>query len=349
MAKTTSLVFVLYDGIEHSIFEGQVLDPLLKKLKKDKTLIVTLVSFEKHFPSEKTLKRLKTQHPRLFLKLFRKTFFLGWFSLTWGAWQLRSYLYSFKSYTLIARGPLAGIIAQNAFTQKCRNLILQARGLLAEEHRFSNTKRSYLIQWIYTLRTKQLAYWEYKAYEYKSTISFTIQTVSDALKQHLKKQYNLTESMFTCAQPEDIPDTITPAQRATLRSTFRAKLKIPNDHTVYVYNGSAKPWQCPRETVLFFKQQVKTNSKTFLLVLTYDVKVFKQICKQENLPLSTYKIITVSHKNILSYLCVADQGILLREKNIINWVSRPTKYLEYKAARLSVIHNHTVAFIKQDH
>lgn len=348
MAKTTWLVFVLYDGIEHSIFEGQVLNPLLKKLKKDKELSITLVSFEKQYPSKKKLNTLKNHHPRLFIKLFQKTFFVGWISLAWGAWQLRSYLRSFKSYTLMARGPLAGIITQNAFTSECHNIVLQARGLLAEEHHFSHTKHSFLIGWIYALRTKQLAYWEHKAYNYKPTIPFTIQTVSNALKQHLKQHYNLSKSIFSCAQLEDIPKTIAPAQRTTLRSIFRAKLKISENHTVYVYNGSAKPWQCPKETVLFFNQQRKVDSKAFLLVLTHDIKIFKKICKQEKLPLSTYKIITVSHKNILSYLCVADQGILLREKNIINWVSRPTKYLEYKAAGLSIIHNHTIAFIEQE-
>lgn len=348
MTKTTSLVFVLYDGIEHSIFEGQVLDPLLKKLKKDKTLIVTLISFEKKYPSEKKLHFLKKLHPRLFLKIFKKTFFLGWPSLALGAWQLHGYLRPFKPYTLMARGPLAGIITQNAFTPQCRNLILQARGLLAEEHRFSHAKDSFLMRWMYALRTQQLAYWERKAYKYKSNKSFTIQTVSDALKKHLIQQYNLPESIFDDAQSEDIPHTIIPAQRAILRSSFRNKLKISPKHIVYVYNGSAKSWQCPHETIVFFKEQLATNPNAFLLILTPDIKIFKKICKKEKLPFHSYKILTVSHRKIFSYLCTGDYGILLREKNILNWVSRPTKYLEYKAANLPVIHNHTVAFIEQD-
>ncbi len=348
MAKTTSLVFVLYDGIEHSIFEGQVLDPLLKKLKKNRTLTITLVSFERKFPSEKKIQTLKNRHPRLSLKLFKKTFFLGWPSLAFGSWQLNRYLNPFKTYTLMARGPLAGVIAKNAFTPTCRNIILQARGLLAEEHRFSHAKCSFLIHWLYELRTQQLTYWERKAYKNKLNIGFTIQTVSNALKEHLAQQYNLSDNAFENAQLEDMPTVIIPAQRASLRSTFRSKLNIPDDHTVYVYNGSAKPWQCPHETVLFFKQQLKTNTKAFLLILTPDIKLFRKMCKRELLPATTYKIITVSHKNIFSYLCTADYGILLREKNTLNWVSRPTKYLEYKAVGLSIIHNHTVAFIEQD-
>lgn len=348
MAKTTSLVFVLYDGIEHSIFGGQVLAPLLKKLVRNKSLIVTLISFEKTYPSEKKINSLQKLHPRLHIKLFRKTFFLGWLSLIFGSQQLYSYLEPLKEYILIARGPLAGLIAQKARTQTCTHLTLQARGLLAEEHAFSYTQRSFIIRWIYALRTQQLAYWEQKAYKYKTTLPFTIQAVSNALKSYLIIRYNLSESTITCNQQDDTPIPIKPAQRTTLRSTLRTKLKIPKDCSVYVYNGSAKPWQCPEETILFFKKQREQNPHAFLLLLTTDIKIFKKICRQQKLPLNTYKIITVSHKNVLSYLCVADQGILLREKNIINWVSRPTKYLEYKAAGLSIIHNHTVAFIEQE-
>lgn len=348
MTKTTSLVFVLYDGIEHSVFEGQVLAPLLKKLARNKELVITIISFEKIYPSEKKLLYLKSIHPRLHIKLFRKTFFLGWISLTVGAWQLYSYLKKFKEYTLIARGPLAGIIAQKALTEKCTSFIIQARGLLAEEYRFTHARSSFIMKWVHLLRARQLNYWEKQAYSYQATVPFSIEAVSIALKNYLIQYYHLAEHIFFFNHQDDTPKSIKPAQRISLRSTLREKLKIPENAYVYVYNGSAKSWQCPQETVQFFKEQLTHNKNAFLLLLTADLKLFKKICKEQNLPLTSYRIITVSHKNILPYLCTADQGILLREKNIINWVSRPTKYLEYKAAGLPVVHNHTVAFLDQE-
>ena len=162
MAKTTPLVFVLYDGIEHSVFEGQVLDPLLKKLSRDKTLTATLVSFETEHPPKKSIKKLNSLHPRLTITIFKKTFFLGWISLAIGSWQLQSILSQLKYYTVIARGPLAGLIAKKTVTHHCSQLILQARGLLAEEHRFICKNKSFFTQWIYKIRTYQLAYWEKK-------------------------------------------------------------------------------------------------------------------------------------------------------------------------------------------
>ncbi|MFT6765164.1 MAG: hypothetical protein ACJAZS_000031 [Alteromonas naphthalenivorans] len=348
MAKTASLVFVLYDGIEHSIFEGQVLDPLLKKLGRNKTLTATLVSFEKKYPSTQKINRLNKLHPRLSLKLFKKTIFLGWPSLALGAWQLKTFLTVLTHYSLIARGPLAGLITQRALTSHCMNLTLQARGLLAKEYAFSTTNSSFFTYWLHRLRTYQLAYWEQEAYTYKATVAFKIQIVSKALQDYLITTYTLPSKIFTYNQHDDTPIAIKPAQRTTLRSALRTKLKIPSNAYVYVYNGSAKPWQCPTQTIIFFKDQLKKKPNSFLLLLTTDLKIFKNICKQEKLCLSCYKIITVSHKNILSYLCVADEGILLREQNILNWVSRPTKYLEYKAAGLPVIHNNTIAFVQQE-
>ena len=37
--------------------------------------------------------------------------------------------------------------------------------------------------------------------------------------------------------------------------------------------------------------------------------------------------------------------MLVREKDIINCVSRPTKMLEYQSAGLKIVHNNTVAWL----
>ena len=49
--------------------------------------------------------------------------------------------------------------------------------------------------------------------------------------------------------------------------------------------------------------------------------------------------------DVIKYLCAADAGILLRKKDVVNWVARPTKILEYRAAGLKIIHNDTVAML----
>jgi hypothetical protein len=48
---------------------------------------------------------------------------------------------------------------------------------------------------------------------------------------------------------------------------------------------------------------------------------------------------------IYHYLAAADIGIIFRKPHIINWISRPTKILEYQAVGLKIIHNNTVAML----
>ena len=46
------LLVVIYDGIENSVFQSQVLAPLKKRLDVEQDLYATLISFEKTFPRE---------------------------------------------------------------------------------------------------------------------------------------------------------------------------------------------------------------------------------------------------------------------------------------------------------
>jgi len=48
------------------------------------------------------------------------------------------------------------------------------------------------------------------------------------------------------------------------------------------------------------------------------------------------------------YLAAADYGLLFRHKDIINWVSRPTKMLEYQAVGLKIIHNNTIEWLSEN-
>ncbi len=80
-------------------------------------------------------------------------------------------------------------------------------------------------------------------------------------------------------------------------------------------------------------------------MLTQDTDYFAALCVKHVLPSHSYHIIFVPHHEIYHYLAAADAGIIFREAHIINWVSRPTKILEYQAVGLKIIHNNTVAML----
>ena len=66
------------------------------------------------------------------------------------------------------------------------------------------------------------------------------------------------EHTITIAQ-NDIPPHIDADHLAQWRKEIRIKLNISLNAIVYCYNGSAKPWQCPNETIAYFKTQRAKN------------------------------------------------------------------------------------------
>lgn len=172
----------------------------------------------------------------------------------------------------------------------------------------------------------------------------TIEAVSPALKDYLITTFNSTPTSIIIAQ-DDIPEPIDSETKKTWRVAMRTQLNIAPTTHVYCYNGSLKPWQCPEETLKFFKQQLVKNNDSFLLMLTQDVQQAQKLITSYHVSKKHYAIYSVKHTDIYRYLAACDTGIIMRTPHIINWVSRPTKILEYKAVNLAIVHNNTVSYL----
>lgn len=346
--KHTPLIFVLYDGIGNSVFEGQVLKPLLQKLDKDANQKIYVISFESKFP--KDLIASLPKHERLNLIITKKIPFIGKPTIKYATYQLRKILKNFCSYQLIARGPLAGLICwQSLDDKKCSSFTLQARGLLAEEYNYTTrSEKLFLKKYVHKIRELQFKSLESKAYQHlKVNVNFTIETVSPALKEYLFNTYQINPSLISIAH-EDIPTIIPADQLAIWRTEMRNKLHIPHDAKVYCYNGSMKSWQCPELIISNFKKCLSEHeNKAFLLILTHDVKQFSDLLHASGIEPKSYQIHQVMHADIYRYLSACDVGFLYREMHIMNWISRPTKALEYHASGLHIEHNNTIAWLNQ--
>lgn len=339
------ILFILYDSITNSVFEGQILAPLLHKIATEKCN-VHIISFERALPHKAVLDALKQYEPLLTVTCIKRMPFLGAFSLYFERQNLNK-LIPKEPYSLIVRGPLAALCAQ-PLIKHSTEYIIQARGLLADEYRYTHHTTVWYKKPLHRLRAYQLAYYEKKGYRTIGSAPYQgyIESVSTALSKHLADVCTLSLSYFKRAY-DDVPQPLTQEQKNTFKITIREQLHIPKAAFVYVYNGSAKPWQCPLETVCYFKKQYIKNRKCFLLILSQDVHTFKAICQQYNIPHFAYRILTIEHTKVLSYLCAADCGIILRKHHIINWVSRPTKVLEYQAAHIPIYHNNTIALLTE--
>lgn len=326
---------IIYDGIANSVFHSQVLMPFLKKIPKGQRGL--LISFERSQPHADLLASI-TRHKNIDLIILKKLPFIGSLSLRYAAYQLNNALSTYSIISTIARGPLAGWIAGHTKQLRTTKITIQARGLAAAEYEYTHKQES----WFHRFRA-----WQYRSIERWTFGAFapnalvTISCVSDTLKAYLVEHFQCPPAKIAVAT-DDIPKMITPARVASWRSELRASLGIAQDTYVYVYNGSAKPWQCPDETVSFFKRIYKRNEQTFLLILSQDTQQFLDLIEEVDLPENAYKVLNVAYEQVYHYLAAADAGIIFRESHPINWVSRPTKVLEYQAVGLKIIHNNTI-------
>jgi hypothetical protein len=359
------LTFIIYDGIQNSVFESQVLLPLLSLIEQTPNLEATLVSFEKQRPSNQLLTSRIPAHDRLHLVLCRRLPFFGSWSLRLAVFQLQRLLKFIPCNHIITRGPLAGQVALTALNQLARRhperlrtestikfpeVTIQARGLCAEEHRY--TLKGQQLSWFARLKNKfiynSLKKIEWQAYRNKRATDYpnqvTIEAVSTALKDYLVATFRADPSKITIAT-RDIPKATAPAQVARWRIEVRQELGIPLTAVVYCYSGSFKAWQCARQTVAAFAYEYSRNKQCFMLVLTPDKEPFIAELERYKIPPANYRVITVRPADLYRYLSAGDYGMLLRERDVINWVSRPTKMLEYQAVGLKIVHNNTIAWL----
>lgn len=339
------LIFVLYDSITNSVFDGQIAQPLLKRQKNNPEQKIIIISFEKKNVID-SCKAIINRYPSLTFRVLSKNYFITRRSLAPATKQLGTILKTYESYSLIARGPMAGYVCLQAVQKtQCNHLTIQARGLLAEEYRYAKkSTTNFFLKMAQLWRAQQFAALELAVYKKQNhKLPIAIEVVSKALEDYLITTYHAdsTSIILACL---DIPAKLMQRDIQEWRSSIRNKLGIAQSTTIYCYNGSLKPWQCPRETLTYFKQEQLKNKDSFLLILTQDKAEFEQLIFQEKLE-KYCKIITLHHKDIYNYLAACDIGLVFREQSIVNWVSRPTKILEYQAVGLSIAHNNTIAML----
>lgn len=325
-------ITIIYDSITNAVFQSQVITPLLNNISKQPHQFHHLISFEKDI--------IEAPHyDHLTITLFKRYPYINSWSLWPAINQIKKYLQQLPSYSITARGPFAGYIALQAQDNRCKELIIQARGLAAQEYAYAHGRFSL----IHYLRIKMLHHLEKSVYStYQKHVS--IEAVSPALKKYLIETFNADPQIITIAQ-HDLPQTLSCNERSIHRQTIRDFLHIPDNKTVYCYSGSYKPWQCPKETFELFLTKYTDNPHAYLLILTPDPAPFQTHAQEMQLPPHSYQIHSVCQEKLLHYLAAADYGILLRKPHIINKVSRPTKALEYHAAGLKIIHNGTIDYI----
>jgi hypothetical protein len=334
-----TIIVIVTDSITNSVFESQLLIPLQKRMLHEQIHQAIIISFERKTINAELIQTIESQAPSIKLIVKKTIPFLGTWSLYPAILFVKKLLTDINEYQILARGPLAGYIASRAAPFNVP-LTIQARGLLAEEYDYTHKKTSPLLKRLAHIIRKKL-FFNLERTVYGSSNYHTIEVVSDALADYLVDVYKTDLTKITFAQ-YDMPDLISPQIKTEARPKIRHALNIPQQAYVICYSGSLKPWQCFDQTVSYLEKQIRQNPLTVLLVLTPDLEKAQQILSISGICSDHYRVCSIKPKQLVEYLAAADAGILYREKHIVNWVSRPTKALEYQAAMLPIIHNNTI-------
>ncbi len=339
-----NLVFVVYDSILNSVFDGQILKPLLKKLHNNECDTVYLVSFEKDIKFTHKFNEINNMHSNLQLVIFKRNFFISSHFLFFESRKLKKLLKTMRSYEIIARGSLAGVIAQKSLDVCCEKIIIQARGLLAEEYKYYHRNAPFILKLVYWWRTRQYFNVELQSYRKNQKFkNYFIEAVSNALKDFLVRTYQADTQKIFLAQ-WDVPQSFLPAQVMAWRKSTREIFGISEKAVVYCFAGAVKAWQCPDLVISFFEKKYEENKNSFFLIITFDVKEFSLKLSQV-LPVLSYHVLCSAHEQMYEYLSASDYGVVFREDTVVSWVARPVKAMEYHAVGLKIIHNQTVDWL----
>ncbi len=338
------LMVIIFDSITNSVFRGQLLQPIcLFELPRRP---VILLSYEQD-PAAPQLQALAhelrsygSQFGNFTLQLVRRVPLLDTLTTRFSVKHLRQITHQLTSYDILARGALAGALAIHDRHPSSTLITVQARGLIAQEYRYGK-KRTFVTR----ARTLLLDYCERRSYRRAATRG-TIEAVSPHLKEYLNTQWKIPLEKITIATRDKTPP-IALQQRSVWRTITRNELQIDGTAIVYCYAGSLHPWQCPDKVVAIFKEQLQKDSTSMLLILTQQPEQYRCYTEQAGIPVPAVRILTVPEKEVCRYLAAADIGLLFREPDIVNWVSRPTKLLEYDAVGLEIWHNGTIGYITE--
>jgi glycosyltransferase involved in cell wall biosynthesis len=155
--------------------------------------------------------------------------------------------------------------------------------------------------------------------------------VSNAFRQYLQSIYEVRP----IAVIPTYVDTIRFKFSEALRDAFRKKLGI-SERTVLVYSGGVARWQKIDKVIQLFVCLREQIENLFMLFISSDPSAIREMIGSQ-IQQGDSLAIQVPHNEVGGYLCAADVGILLRERDLTNRVAAPIKFSEYMCCGLPCI------------
>ena len=328
-------LFVLFEGINSTIFNSQVIEHISKLDEYD----FEVLSFNTESPLWKTSldnkKKLLKTHRNIKIHLVKSINIFYPFAFIFHVLQLIIFLKkSDENYTFIhSRADYTQfIVLISRFIHKI-NSVWDCRGDSISEIKHSLTKKN-IIYKVYGF-LYIIPFFKFLIYTnlvYSKAIIF----VSELLKKNLFKLFNSKSK--SCVIPCLVNHKLF-FYDLDLRKLMRNKYNIKNNETVFVYSGSMVAYQSFEHQLNFYKN-LFANKNNILLILTNQTekaeKFFDQFQKRKVI------IKSVEFNEVNNYYNMSDFAILIRDNNLLNQVASPTKFGEYCLSGLKVLMNKNV-------
>lgn len=104
----------------------------------------------------------------------------------------------------------------------------------------------------------------------------------------------------------------------------RSLLGLPVDMPVVIYAGNTQKWQ---NVDMMLDVIARCSDRMYVIILSSAINEFRQ--RLQALRIENVHLTQVTQDEIYKYYSVANYGFLLRDDNVVNNVSNPTKLVEY--------------------
>jgi len=193
-----------------------------------------------------------------------------------------------------------------------RRIILDAHGAVPEEIEFLENKS---LLYYFLLLTEKIVF---------SKNNVIIVCVTEAMKNHFKTKYPkfngkyLVYSIF----PEQL---YIESMNNNGNNIYHET--INDDKIIVLYSGGTAGWQ--KIDLMLELIERNQSEKIEYIILTAEVEKFKQIIQNFKIPKERILIKSLPQSELSEYYKNADYGFILRDDNVVNNVSNPTKLVEY--------------------
>ena len=161
---------------------------------------------------------------------------------------------------------------------------------------------------------------------------------SKALIEYYKNKYTLTfDKEFIVYNYPNLHFQLSKKEILENRTKTRERLNMSETTPLLTYIGGTQKWQSLDLLFKTVRALIKVNPHIRFLVLTNNPDLFRNLLKKKVSSTLKAYVRKVNHREVPKYLCAADLGLVIRENNLVNNVSTPTKFGEYLSCGVPVL------------